>query len=130
MNQITETIFFKSAAHKTRLLGAMRSAGKIDGGKFDQEYGAAIYILTADAATWEKAQGYVSSSGILFEEMLQELDWSGGYQVLVKWAANLFNEHAANINPVELMRLDENNFRVALSALVVRKYSLRVDDFK
>ena len=130
MNQITETIFFKSAAHKTRLLEAMRRTGKIDGGKFDQEYGAAMYILTADTSTWEKARDYVSSSGILFEEMLQELDWSGGYGVLIKWAANLFNEHAANINPVELMRLDENNFRVALSALVVRKYSLRVDDFK
>ncbi len=127
---MNESIYFKSAAHKTRLLGAMRHTGKIDSGKFDLEYGSAIYILTADASTWDKAQDYVSSSGILFEEMLQELDWSGGYQVLIKWAANLFNEHAANINPVELMRLDENNFRVALSALVVRRYSLHVDDFK
>jgi len=108
----------------------MRRIDKIDGGKFDLEYGAACYILTADAATWSKAQDYVSRNGILFEEMLKEVDFSGGYQVLILWAANLFNEHAANINPVELMRLDESNFRVALSALVVRRYGLHVDDFK
>jgi hypothetical protein len=128
---MTTNIFFKSAAHKTRLLEAMRRIDKIENGRFDPEYGAACYILTADTATWNKAQEYVSRQGILFEELLNEVDFSGGYQVLIQFAANLFNEHAMPAqNAVELMRLDDDNFRIALSALVIRRYSLRVDDLK
>lgn len=123
-------IFFKGKEHKNRFVGAMIQIGKVYSGKFDPEYGAAIYILTADVSTWNKASDYVSRGGIDFEALLKEVDWSGGYQVLIQWAANLFNEHAAHIDPVELMRLDENNFQVAISALQIRRHSLEVDDFK
>jgi hypothetical protein len=129
-----EGIFWKSEGHKERFLAAIQQIGKIHGGKIDSEYGAAIYVLTADQATWAKAQDYVSSGGIWFKKMLQEQDWSGGMGVLIQWAANLFNENAAHCDPVELMRLDERNFEVALSALQLR-YHLRydstyMDDFK
>jgi hypothetical protein len=120
-------IFFKSAAHQQRFLTAMQSIGKVYGGRLDQEYGAALYILTADAGIWRSARAYVERHAIDIEAMLEEVDLSGGSSVLVKLAGNLFNSEQ-HLDPVELMRLDDSNFQVALSALQVRRASLRVDD--
>ncbi len=120
-----ENIFFKSAGHKQRLTDIMQQLGKIDTatGKYDPEYLSALYILTADAATWHKASDYVSREGIDIEVMLQEVDLSGGYTILVQFAGNLFNSEQ-HIDPVELMRLDEANFLVALNALMLRRFSV------
>jgi len=123
------SIFFKSAEHTQRFLAAMRSTGKMYGGRLDQEYGAALYILTADLATWQKAQAYVDRHGIDIPALLEEVHFSGGYSVLIMLAGNLFNSQV-HIDPVELMRLDDSNFTVALTALQVRRASLQVDDFK
>lgn len=123
------SLFFTSDAHKARFLSAMQEIGKIYEGKLDQEYGAALYILTSSGSTWEKAQGYVSRRGIDIEDLLKEVDWSGGYSVLIKLAGNLFNANE-HIDPVEFMRLDDRNFLVALTALQVRRRSLPVDDLK
>jgi hypothetical protein len=127
MPQHMTALFFKSEGHKKRFVEIMQCKGKIDDGKLDPEYGSALFVLTADLGTWNRVQEYMEH-GIDFEDMLQELDWSGGYRVLLQWAANLFNEHAASINPVELMRLDEGNFKVALSALIIRRYSLPLSE--
>lgn len=110
--------------HKARFLAAMQKFDKVYNGRIDPEYGAAFFVLTSDLHTWHQAQRYVERDGILFEEVLQ-CDWSGGYRVLIQWTANLFNEHAAPaIGPVELMRLDEPNFEVAVSALRIRRSGL------
>lgn len=114
-------MFFKSTGHKERFLTAIESIGKIyDNGKIDQEYGAALYILTSEHFLWQQAQMYVSRHGISIETLLKEVDLSGGYSVLVKWAGNLFNGHV-HIDPVELMRLDNSNYKVALAALEIRR---------
>jgi hypothetical protein len=125
---MTTNIFFKSPEHKQRFLVAMQQIGKIYGGKLDPEYGAALYILTADLSTWQKAQGYVRRDGIDIPTMLEDVDFSGGYSVLIKWAGNLFNswEH---IDPIELLRLDESNFEIAISSLRIRRHSFQMDDF-
>jgi hypothetical protein len=122
-------MFFKSDEHKQRFLAVIQQIGKIYDGKLDQEYGAALYILTADADTWEQASNYVNRSGIDFETMLKRVHFSGGYSVLMRLAGNLFNNRMP-CNAVELMRLDEDNFTVALTALQVRRSSLHRDDFK
>jgi hypothetical protein len=123
-------IFFKSAEHKERFLSTMLQRGKVDGGKFDAEYGAAFYILTADLWTWENVQDYITRRGIDFEAMLKEVDFSGGYSILPKLASNLFNGNEP-IQAVDIPnRLDESNFRIAMSAFLLRRYSLREDDFK
>ncbi len=129
-NQNTPEIFFRSEEHKQRFQTTMQEIDKVDDGRFDQEYAAAIYVLTARTGIWNAVKGYVSRHGIKFDEMLDEVDFSGGYTVLMKWAANLFNEHAANINPVELMRLDESNFKIAISALYVRCYGWSLETEK
>lgn len=122
-------IFFKSAAHKALLITAMRQIGKIYGENLDQEYTAALYLLTSDQATWEKAQEYVDSTGIDFNAMLKEMDLSGGYGVLVSLAGNLFNAQT-ELTPIELMRLDDKHFTLALTALKLRRYSLRISDLE
>jgi hypothetical protein len=126
-------IFFKSEAHKARFLQAMQQNQKIDRGKLDTEYAAAYYILTAESGTWNKASGYVDRSGIRFEELLNEVDFSHGYAVLIRLAANLFNEFdeaGKQARPVDLMILDEGNFKVAMTALQLRRRSYSVTDFQ
>ena len=123
-------VTFRGKDHKARFLATVQKFNKVYDGKIDQEYGAAFFVLTSDIHTWQQAQGYVERDGILFEEMLRECDWSGGYRVLIQWAANLFNEHAVPaIGPVELMRLDEPNFEVAVSALRIRRSGLYISTF-
>ena len=105
----------------------MRAIGKIYDGKLDLEYGAAIYILTADEDTWDQASNYVKRDGIDFESLLAEVDFSGGYGVLIRLAGNLFNDRTP-CNAVELMRLDDRNFQVALAAIQIRRGRLYVED--
>lgn len=118
-------IYFKSEAHKERFISAMQEhiydadLGTGASQFLDQEYAAAFYVLCADNQLWERAQSYIES-GIRFEELLQQVDLSGGYQVLVRWAANLFNG-SGYINPIELMRLDESNFKIAMAAVSLRR---------
>lgn len=124
-------IFFKSPAHKQRFLAAMQQLGKVYDGKLDPEYAAALFVLTSHAGTWTKAQQHVDKlgHGIDFPAMIEDQDWSGGYSVLIKWAGNLFNQEA-HIDPIELLRLDEDNFELAISALKIRRYSMRVEEAK
>jgi hypothetical protein len=124
-------LFFKSPGHKQRWLAAMQEIGKIDkDGSLDPEYGACLYILSCNTTVWEETRGdYVSRDGIDFETMFEEVDFSGGYSVLIKLAANLFNDRTA-CSPVDLMKLDESNFKVAMTAFGIRRYSFHEDDFK
>ncbi|HLZ64349.1 MAG TPA: hypothetical protein VKR06_46055 [Ktedonosporobacter sp.] len=126
MDKTGQEIHFTSPEHKALFVAVMQQIGKVYAGKFDPEYGAALYVLTAKLSTWEKAESYVSRHGIDFEGLLAEVDFSGGYQVLVQWAGNLFNSQQ-HIDPIELLRLDERNFELALAALKIRRYGLRMD---
>lgn len=121
----TQDITFKSEEHENRFLAAMQALGKIYAGKLDPEYASALYIICADLGTWNKAQGYIDREGIDFEEMLQKVDFSGGYSVLILLAGHLFNNQQ-RIEPLEFLRLDESNFRLALDALKLRRYSMSI----
>lgn len=122
-------IFYTSEAHQARFLAALQQIGKVYDGKADQEYSAALYILTASHSTWEKAQNYVIRDGIDFEALLEDVDFSGGYGVLIQLAGNLFNGNQ-HLDPLELMRLDDRNFIVALNALQLRRVSMHLDDLR
>lgn len=124
---MTENIFFTSPEHKQRFLKAMQQIGRIDHGKLDPEYASALYILTAELATWHKAQPYVDRHGLDIATLLEEVHFSSGYTVLLQWACNLFNSYL-HVDPIELLRLDEDNFKLAVSALHIRRYSLRVNN--
>ncbi len=120
-------IFFTSPQHKVRFLTAMQQIGKIYAGKLDPEYGAALYVLTSSGGTWQKASDYVSRGGIKFEELLAEVDWSGGYRALIRLAGNLFNDQTT-CSPVDLMGLDDRNFQVAMTTFQIRRVSLPLSE--
>lgn len=120
-------IFFTSPEHKRRWLTAILAIGKVYAGKLDPEYGAAVYILTADSDTWDQASEYVDRDGIDFEALLAEVDFSGAYSNLIRLAGNLFNG-TIHVDPVELYRLDDTNFLIALTALQVRRHALPVSE--
>lgn len=122
-----ERIFFTSPEHKQRFIKAMQQIGEIYDGTLDPEYAAALYVLTADLANWRKAQTYVKRHGLDIPTMLEEVDFSSGYRVLIQWVGNLFNSQL-HCDPIELLRLDERNFAIALSALKIRRYSFRASD--
>ena len=120
-------IFFTSSEHKKRWLTAMQEIGKVYEDRLDPEYGAALYVLTAHRGTWEQAIDYVDRDGIRFEDLLAEIDFSGAYVNLIKLAGNLFNDRTS-CSPVELYRLDDTNFTIAMNALLIRRTSLRIED--
>ena len=101
-------ISWKSPEHRQRFVTAMRQIGKIDAGKFDPEYAAALYILTVDYATWDKPNGYVKRTGIDMDAILHASIFSSGETVLVLLAWNLFNE-GQSVNPIEQMPNVYNN---------------------
>lgn len=119
--------FYKSEGHKSRFTEVVYRLNKRDISSYDREYSAALYILTSDLATWEKANGYVSREGIDFEELLQETDFSHGYVALIELAGNLFNG-GTKCNPVDLYGLDAGNFHVAMQALMIRRNGWREEE--
>ena len=124
---MTKDIFFRSVEHKQRLFAAMQQIGKIYAGKLDPEYAAALYILTADAGSWQQASSYVSRHGIDIEALL-DLPHASSEGVLLRLAGNLFNDQQ-HLDPLEFLRLDDHNFQIALTALILRRSRFYVDDF-
>lgn len=91
--------------------------------KIDCYYGSALYILSDDEWTMEKARPYISAHGIDFENMLKGADFSGAYSVVINlaFACSLFNGNM-DVDFEDFMRLDENNFQLCLTALRFRYY--------
>jgi hypothetical protein len=120
-------IYFRAESHRERFLEAIQNTPRMvyDSGKLDQEYSSALYVLCSRADLWEKAQPFIGQDGIDFEEMLQDTDFSSGDHALVSLAGNLFGQGIRS-NPVDLMVLDPRNFSVALQALQMRKYPIRL----
>ena len=125
---MAKEIFFKSAGHQQRFFATMQQLGKMYAGKLNPEYAVALSILTADAGTWQKARKYVNHDGIAIQTMLEKEDFSSGYSILIKLAGNLFNNQQ-HLDPLEFLRLDDHNFYLALTALIVRRMSLHIDNF-
>lgn len=117
-------VLFNNEKHLSRFLDAIHRNKKVyEGDKIDCYYGSAFYIMADDAWTMEKAAPYISNHGIDFETMLKEVDFSGGYSVVINlaYACSLFNGNM-DVNFEQFMRLDENNFQLALTALRFRYY--------
>lgn len=120
-------IFFTSTEHRQRFLAALQNQGRGFAGALDPEYTAAFYILTAHLSTWQKASDYIDDEGIDFETLLREIDFSAAYSVLIDLAWNLFNS-GCHVDPIEFLRLDEQNFRLAVAAIHLRRYAHRLED--
>ncbi len=115
---------FNSQQHLDRFVNAIKSVGKIyDGNEIDCYYGSALYILSDDELTMEKAESHTSSHGIDFKTMLKEVDFSGAYSVAVNlaYACSIFNGNMS-VQFEQFMRLDEHNFQLCIVALQFRYY--------
>lgn len=117
-------MFYKSRAHQERLIQKMQELALIRDGVMDPEYGSALYILTSDVGMWKWANTFVgtveNNRGIDFEQMLASGGYSGGEDVLVRLASNLFN-HNNRVDPLEFLDLDEQNFKLAMDAIWFRR---------
>lgn len=136
---MSEHFYFTSEEHRARFLATMQAIDKIYDGYYEEqrvpliqeEYGAAVYVLTSRSGTWERAKNYVSRRGIQFDELLANEHWSGGYTCLLELAGNLFNAGYTKCDPVDLVtRLDDSNFTVAMTALHIRRRSWPVAFFQ
>lgn len=122
--------YFTSPEHRQRFLTAIQQIGKVYEDRINEEYGAALYILTSSSGTWERAKSYVSSRGIQFDELLAEGYWSGGYMSLLQLAGNLFNAGYTQCSPIDLVTgLDDRNYNVALTALKIRRKAWHLGNF-
>lgn len=113
-------ILFNNQQHLDRFLDAIQSIGQVyDGDKIDVYYGSALYILSSQASTLESAKKYIHHDHIDFEEMLKNVHFGGAYTVLIQFASNIFNGNT-DVDFEEFMRLDGNNFAIAVTALQFR----------
>src|SRR5581483_3540058 len=107
----------------------MQKIGKVDkDGQLDPWYGAALYVLSAEEWTWTAVQSYVRSSGIKFDDILGNIHFSSGYITLIEVAVNLFREDG-QVDLSRFTNLDEDNFKLVIDAIRIRRYSLQVSDF-
>lgn len=120
-------MFFKSPEHMQRFLATLEDLNKIRDGILNNEYSAPLYILTADNELWSKSKRYISTEGISIRKILENNDFSSGYSRLVKLAGNLFNGHVP-ISPLDLIGLDDENFKVAIAAIELRQYKTYAED--
>lgn len=126
------TITWKDAGHKQRFLATMQEIGKIDSdGSMDTDYGAAVYILTANKHTWDMAKAVVHNHSINFDGLLTGGHLTSGSYIMNYLAANLFNGETPS-SPYEISghSLDESNYQTAISAFHIKRYGLRVDELK
>jgi hypothetical protein len=125
-----EDFYFVSPEHRQRFLAAMQQTGKVHKGRIDEEYGAALYVLTSSSGTWERSQPYIGRDGIDFDALLGE-QWSGAYVSLLQLAGNLFNAGYTKCSPVDFVTgLDERNYNVAMTAFKIRRRSWPIAAFK
>jgi hypothetical protein len=119
-----EAIYFTDEEHKKRLLSALEEIGCLaNHGRYNSEYAAPLYILTSKESTWLKTHDYIEGDSIRFRAILDEVDFGGGYSVLINLAAHIFNSQF-HVEPIEFLRLDPYNFEVAMSAIRIRRDGL------
>jgi hypothetical protein len=135
-----EDFFFTSPRHAASFIAWMKGIGKTFNGIFEgqttellnEEYAAALYILTSSEGTWERSKGYVDKKGhgIQFDDLLANEHWSGGYVCLIQLAGNLFNAGYTQCSPVDLVTgLDDRNYQVAMTAFKMRRRAWPLDFF-
>jgi hypothetical protein len=125
-----ENIFFKSQGHRERLTEALERLEKVESnGKADPWYASALYVLTSDASMWDDVQPYVRTTGIKFDDILEKIHFSSGYVTMIEVAANLFRDNG-QIDLSRFTNLDENNFRLVIDAIRLRRYSVLMDELK
>lgn len=88
------------------------------------EYQAVLYILTSDDELYEKMSPYFGNDGFRSSDLLEEVDFSRGYQLIVQVAADLFGQDYETSLSGLVGTLGHDLFHTFLQALIIRKYGV------
>ncbi|MGG0284316.1 DUF6075 family protein [Peribacillus butanolivorans] len=100
-----------------------RTEGMADYYRTNKEYLSVVYLMTGNEELYRKMKPYFDAKGGNFnsEEMFEEKDFSSGLRVLAKLAVHLFNSNET-VEPLDIIStLDEEGFRLALNAFILRR---------
>ena len=87
-----------------------------------------LYLISGNEELKQKVEPYFNGNSGMFdtEKMFEEQDFSAGLSILAKLAVNLFNANE-KINPLQLMILDDENFELAMNAIILRRQGISTE---
>lgn len=96
--------------------------------RFNKEFLSVLYLISGNEELKQKIEPYFNGSSGMFdtEKMFEEQDFSAGLSILAKLAVNLFNANE-KINPLQLMILDDENFELAMNAIILRRQGISTE---
>lgn len=114
-------VFYMDSEHRKLLIDLLHTYHKIySSSDVDSYYLSAFYLITSSHELRSKCIKYVDSDGIDFTK-IRKVDMGSGHKVLVKLASNIFNNNT-KVTPWEMLNsLDDDNFRVAMQAIMFRR---------
>lgn len=116
---------FVNQEHESRFL-QFRAEDMSDYYRTNKEHLSVVYIMTANEELYRKIKPYFDGKSGEFdsEEMFKEKDFIGGDLVLAKLAVHLFNSNET-VEPIHIIsRLDDESFKLALNAFILRRYGV------
>jgi len=92
-----------------------------------KDYRAAAYILSLPGL-YQKTLSYFSDDGFNLDKALNQ-DFSSGFVILLNLAGDLFYSRTAGFSLTDAIgTLDDDNFRVMLQAITIRRYPEKPPD--
>lgn len=92
----------------------------------NNEFLSVVYLMTSNQEMYSKMNPYFDAKGGNFdsEKMFEEKDFNSGHCVLAKLAVHLFNSNET-VRPLDIIsELDEDGFKLALNALILRRHGV------
>ena len=130
-DRMSYKIYYKDEDHRNKLKELLIKYKKVYAkynNEVDQYYLPTFYILTSDPELRRKSYRYITDEGIKFNQMTDEQDFSSGPMELIRLAHQLFNNgDQADISRI-ISVLDEENFQVALQAIILKRSSYNYDE--
>lgn len=123
-------VLFHDESHRQNVLHCLWKNNRIyPDGKADSYYLPALYLLLSTKNDlYKKTRRYIDKDGIDFETMLSAHDFPSSERKLIKLAANLFNG-SMEVSPTELINtLDDENFQLALQAILFKRTGCHIRD--
>ncbi|KRT87104.1 MULTISPECIES: DUF6075 family protein [Bacillus] len=96
--------------------------------RFNKEFLSVIFLMAGNEELNRKIEPYFDVNKGEFDtlEMFEEQDFSSGLRVLALLAVNLFNANE-KVDPLQLMSLDDVNFKLAMNAIILRRHGMSTE---
>jgi hypothetical protein len=122
-------IYYTDIEHRYNLIKLLKDTNKVYAEyEVDNYYLCAYYVLCSNKYIIKKAAKFITGDGIRFEDMLNNEDWCSGHKILIKLANELFNNNA-NVSINNMCNvLDNDNFKVALQAMELKRLNIYLED--